>query len=315
MVAALALLLTGCTSAVSGPSPATPVSTAPPPPAPLTAQQALGDLTTVDYCSLLDLTKIADGGAVAAGPATPSLGYCSADAVLGKHDIEILVGDLAGKEADSDRIPDVARTLGAGLQVQMVVDSDPDSCVRYLTFADGTHLVARVDNATEVRSDADQPGSLCGVDDGVLDGLISGVQAKKVGHLSFPPGSLGAADPCAVVEGPEVTQFLGDAVHSVAMPGRHRCLWQSDDEHTSADVRFEYGVLPGASNAKIAGHTARISKPADPSCEIVTDLGPSPASGQHEIAELYVFLSRGDKDPCTAATSITNADWPKLPKR
>ncbi|TVT25033.1 hypothetical protein LWP59_25330 [Amycolatopsis acidiphila] len=136
----------------------------------MTAEQALGELTNLDYCSLLDLDKAAKAGADGIGPRIEALGYCGAHATLDGHGVDLIVGSLAGASADPGRVTDPAKTLDQGLRVENTGAASDYSCIRYLTFADGTHLMADTDFAPQITATANQLARLCAVDTAVLDG-------------------------------------------------------------------------------------------------------------------------------------------------
>ncbi|GAB2990979.1 hypothetical protein LWP59_06780 [Amycolatopsis acidiphila] len=146
-VAAMALLLTGCTSVVTGAASVDQgeLRQYQDDHAPLTAQRALGDLTTVDYCSLLDLNGARQADATGVGSTTTSPNYCFAEGNFGGTRVEFGLGYLEVAGTDSGRITDLAKTLPRGLVAQRSTSGDPDSCVRYLRFADEFSLQVYVD--------------------------------------------------------------------------------------------------------------------------------------------------------------------------
>ncbi|SFJ90973.1 hypothetical protein SAMN05421835_110168 [Amycolatopsis sacchari] len=307
-----AVLLAACASTVAGPAPAP--STPPPPPPALTAEQAFGDLTTIDYCSLLDLDAAGAAGAKNVKSVLPAPDQCSALTTVDGKEALLTVGGLGGKTADPDRTADVtAKTLGDGLKIESTGYGSPDECRRYLTFADGTHLAASValtgdDNTVDQRED------LCKVEDAVLDGLVADVTARKAGHLTFPAGGIGTIDACTVV--PDVLAIappaLADGMKPVPALTRHHCTWLDLTDYSQIEFSLDYGNLPGRSDVRIANRPT-VTMPGDTGCALATDLGPSPVRGFHQFAQLFVRPSDNATDACTVAKTIAAATWPKLP--
>src|SRR5215470_7843938 len=107
---AAALMLTGCTTEIPGRVIADPAAVQETH-TPLTAQVALGDVTTIDYCSLLDVGSAQAAGVTNPAPVTSSFNYCYADAKLGTQSVEFGLGYLEqGTEQDSS-VPDPTRPL------------------------------------------------------------------------------------------------------------------------------------------------------------------------------------------------------------
>jgi hypothetical protein len=316
LVTLLVVVLTACASTVAGPTAPTHSTATPPTPTPpvLTAEQALGDLTTIDYCSLLDLGKASDAGATHLDPVISAPDECAALATLDGQRILISVGYLASKTADPDRTADVtAKALDHGLKIQGTNYGSADACRRYLTFADGTHLATDVTFAADISGTVDQRADLCKIEAAVLDGLIADVTAKKASHLTFPAGTIGTVDACSVL--PDIRATLpgplAEGLQPVPAPTHHHCTWLDSVDYTEIEFSFDYGNLPSSPNLRIAG-LATLSSPGEWSCTITTDLGTSPVRRVDQLAELYVRAPDAATDACGAAKTIATAAWPKL---
>ncbi|TNC25096.1 hypothetical protein [Amycolatopsis alkalitolerans] len=312
LVALLAVLLTACTATVSPTLPQQTAPAPPPAPAPLTAEQALGNLTNIDYCSLLDLDAARKAGATELGSRIESLGYCGAHAMLDGHGIDLIVGSLASGSADPGRVRDPAKILDQGLRVERPGKTWDYSCIRYLTFADGTHLMAATDFSPQITGTPDQLARLCVVDSAVLDGLISAVQHNKATHVTYPAGSFGALDPCTILQNPRPLLPLSGAFESVPVPAHHRCTWLDRTNGSQIELLLEYGVLPGNINTMIGGRPSLSVQTDASSCVIRTDLGPAPIAGEHELATLTTYLPT-NPDGCSTATTLATDAWPRLP--
>jgi hypothetical protein len=309
---AVAFLLTGCTSVVAG---AASVDRAElqqyqQDHGPLSAAGALGDLTTVDYCGLLDLARVGQAGAVDIGPATPSWNYCRAGAKIGGRKVTILVGFLVSVSGDA-RFPDPARKLDRGLVAEERFGSTEGRCARYLTFADGASLEADVTDEAAETSDLSMDAPMCAVAGAVLDGMVADVLARTVRHFTFAPGSLGTVDACSLVSDAAVAAQLGGPVDREPIPTKHRCVWNAGANW--ADIEFEVGAAPVTTTDTIGGHRSLVAAKT-PGCGATTTVAPSSsAPGSSEIAVVLVYTPGHDKDPCAIATALAGMAWPKLP--
>jgi hypothetical protein len=316
-LAAAALLLTGCTSVVTG---AASVDQAElkqyqEDHAPLTAQRALGDVTTVDYCSLLDLNRARQAGATGVGWTSTSFNYCFVTANVGSASAEIGVGYLEGAIQDSTRIPDPTKDLTRGLVAQRNVDGDSSTCARYLRFADGLDLEIYVDDVSG--STTSDSTSLCAVEDAVFDGLVDTIMADKTAHLTFPPGTLGTVDACSLASDAQIAEQLGEsAPKTPSIPTKHRCRWQSATSKDALTIFFDAGKPPTSATETLAGRQASIEGGDGLRyCLATTAIAPFPgaSNGDYQLAQVYVFNRGGVKDACATVRAVANVVWPKLP--
>jgi hypothetical protein len=315
-VAAVALLLTGCTTVVTGGASPRPAELRQyqEDHAPLTSQRALGDVTTLDYCSLLDLKGVEQAGATGVGPASPSFNYCRADASYLGEKLEVGVGYLDSQVNDGSRYPDPSKQLKRGLTAQRDISNDYQSCARHLKLADGVSLQAYVDDLSD-QPRTDGARYLCDIDGAVFDGLVAAITNKKVAHLTFPPGSLGTVDACTLVPDAQVSAQLGTTTQRTpVIPTKHRCRWQDRSSGDSLGILFEVDRPLGPATESLGGHQATISGFGQ-NCLASTTVGPYPGAkdGEYQLAEVYVALRHTAKDPCGMVRTIATAAWPHLP--
>ncbi|WP_186382903.1 hypothetical protein, partial [Amycolatopsis rhizosphaerae] len=276
--------------------------------------QALGDLTTIDYCSLIDLGKASGAGATHIGPVVSSPNDCVAFMTVSGRDTAIDVGGLASKKADPDRAPDVtADKLDQGLQVQITEYGSDEACERYLTFANGTHLTVNVEFTDDHPGTVDQREALCTVEKAVFAALVTDITARKATHLTFPANSLGTVDPCPLLPDPHVLpDGLAKDLEIIPVPSHHHCTWLDLVHKTDVEFSFDYSRLPNGTKTTIAGLPS-VTEPGTLSCTITTDVGASPIPRLRQLASLYVRVPDRGSDACAVATTLATAAWPKLP--
>jgi hypothetical protein len=282
--------------------------------APLTSQRAFGDVSTLDYCSLLDLDGVEQAGATGVGPASPSFNYCRADASYQGEKLEVGVGYLDSQVKDGSRYPDPGKQLKRGLTAQRDISSDYQSCVEHLTLADGVSLETYVDDLSD-QPRTDGARDLCDINGAVFDGLVTAVTNKKAAHLTFAPGSLGTVDACALVPDDQAAALLGTTTQRTpVIPTKHRCRWQDRSSGDSLGILFEVDRPLGAATESLGGHQATISGFGQ-NCLVSTGIAPYPGAknGEYELAEVYVVLRHSAKDACGMARTIATAAWPHLP--
>lgn len=317
---AAVVVLAGCSSTATQTAAPPSQPAGPKPPPALTAQQALGDLTTIDYCSLLDTATATASAKLTLGTPVSAPDECYLGGKLDGQTVDIEIGHLDSRDADPDRENDpLARDLDRGLKIQ-TNNAGTTECEHYLTFADGTHLSADVRYDGKAPGDAteDQHTTLCTVDNALLDTLINRVTTGQVAHLTYPAGSVGAADACQIlgdVRAAAANPFA-DKLKLVPAPTGHHCSWYNGVDDSRIDLLFGYGVFKDKPNTTIASR-ATISYPDDLSCDLATELGASPVRGAAQEAQVSVRVpedgSYHGPDACTVAKSVAASVWPRLP--
>ncbi|GAA4886428.1 hypothetical protein [Saccharopolyspora cebuensis] len=285
---------------------------------PAGAAEMLGDLRTVDPCTLTDPAALAHVGA-ARPAATVSLDYCLLHVELPDGSLaQLSVGELERVPPGPPSGP--VRQLGT-LRVRHDAPI-PGHCARPLLFGDGIAMNVSADLLS-----GDPGAGLCGVAQAGAEIAAEVVQRGEVGHHRFPADSLALIDPCAVLDTAVVAQMPGLAdAEPVSAPARHQCRW---GELAADAPRIQYShtagapptVLHGAAvEEMIAGRRTVLSvvggDPSVPLCSAETAHRPfgDPASGQVEVAMLVVAVpGETGIDACEYARGLAAATWPRLP--
>lgn len=314
-VCAAVLVLAGCTVTVEGkPVPnLAAVRQAEEERTPLTASVAFGDLTTIDYCSLLDLQALQDAGV--SDPDEPSSSYddCGVDGQFQGQGVRVELGYLEAEPQDG-LTPDPTKKLPRGLVAKRAPDTD-GGCRYYLSFPDGFDL--GVYSYYTDTGQADQ--NLCDIDFALFDGVVTVATRKQVKHLSFAPGSLGTIDACALIPDSLVDDQTGVPLPRSFSPSKHHCWWIArDGSLTTALLFYTYSLPPATfpATAETIGNHSSVVIPVSPSyCVIDTAVGPPPVAsdGEVSIAEIYVIDNAGGKDTCGIARALANQAWSRLP--
>lgn len=260
-----ALVLTACTSTREGP---------------LTASDALGDLKTIDYCSVisksgdstLERCRIVDGvKLMAVGPLES-----------GENK------DLYPVEYDGSALPD-------GMRIQGSTFNSKQSCTRLLTFSDDIRLSFVVTG--ESNADAN-----CAKAMEVVENALGVINDDKVAHRQFPDNSFGRLDPCTLLATPEVKAAIGTTSEPKPRATGHTCLL--GDVALSFDVKQSILGEPET----IAGRATTVNK-IGLFCTIHIDT-------ESESADIKAVSTNGEADDstCDKARQVAELVLPTLPK-
>lgn len=310
--ALLVVLVAGCSVHRTGPSMAAASTRSFPDPDRIQAEDALGDLTTWNPCSVVDLaalpkpwTSIMDSPAAFEACA---ISVTTDDGVVA----EIQVGYLSEADVDEDK----ADAREGGINV-VPADDSANACARDIVFADGIGLEVRT--WTENQDDA---GAMCDISDEVVEHVIDAVMAGRSESLRFPDKSLGEIDPCDLVTA-DVTALvpgLSAGVRPERQVSGHSCWWVTTED-AMLNIEFSIGHLPvGDSGSTVHDRYTTVTGYADDSSSLCV------VDGQHvpfaykskprlmERVGIYVYLGPGQIEAaCTAASAMADALWPKLP--
>lgn len=295
----------------------------PEPPAELTAKAALGDLTTVDACSLIEPDVFAAFGTTTF-VAPESMDYCHLQiAVAGGVKLDLTIGDLdTGENATATTKP--LETLDRGLTLQQD-DGAEFSCTQYLIFADGIRL--RVDVYVY---EGNNTTSLCPVVRAGSDKVVDVVTGGKVKHHDYPSRSLSALTSCDLVADSVVEALPGlSMAKKTEYPGKHMCSWASPSGGVgSARVRLlmtlgvPVSTPPSGSTTETIGGRQTLVEPTPEAgdlsfCLLSTDHVPYETSIQSDVIEQALVTVRGGKgeveQACATARAVAAEAWPKLP--
>lgn len=203
------LLLAACTSVVGG----TPASNG------LTSAAALGDLRTIDYCTLLD---------TAGGEVLSSFEQCTVNAGP-----LWVVGALEGDDP-YERIPyDYPGDLPEGVRIhQQEPENEYATCTRWVGFVDAVWLKAAVTDDRYPAPSTEE--ERCTAADELVAGALAAITDKRVGHLSYGLDSFGGLDACTFLTGQDVEAVLEPGEDFIASPAGHSCY--------RGGVSLEFGV-------------------------------------------------------------------------
>lgn len=320
-------VVAGCAKKVSGtaladPGAAAPTSNAPEAPATHgSAKELLGDFTTVDPCSLVDLQVFRSFGTPSLGD-PGSLDECLVEIKTGaKQPLSVYIGTLDGKAAYPELSGKPSRDVADGLKVADY-DTSNSFCNQLVVFSDDVTLSV---NAYPYEGDESK---LCDIVEAGTGAAVDAITSGKVKHRDFPANSLGKLDPCAVTPSTVAESVPGlGSLKPKSYPGKHNCLWASSDSVNGARLR----VMFTATKPPVAGGTATESTISGRKT-ITTpgvDSGPTKycfveaphipfqqdgVSGLYEEAYVSVRLPKEKADQaCKAATAVADAVWPHLP--
>ncbi len=286
-----ALLSAGCATTQAASDPAEGSG-----PTPLTASAALGDFGTIDYCSMLDVPKVAAGAVT-----VPTFESCQAD--LGWR--TILVGPLAFDSDPNIKPYDYAGPVPDGVSVQQSMFNDHTACTRTIIFADGNRLDVSVTDS----GPADQPGR-CETADATVGSVLAAVTAGKVGRLTFPERSWGRVAPCALLDSHDLDDPAGPGSQPTIGLAGHSCI--------RGKVGFKLTVDTAGTNGPVetlGGRAAQV-RLAGAFC-LVDSTQPAPGlPGRRELAEISVVETAGTAGDGTCALARTAATsiYSRLPK-
>ncbi|RRO12614.1 hypothetical protein EIL87_23175 [Saccharopolyspora rhizosphaerae] len=303
-------LLAGCTAQTSTPtSRSEPVDTS--------AKAMLGDLRTLDPCTLTDPAALQHHGSVSQA-GTVSLDYCLLhvrpdDRTL----VQVAVGELVGPEDSNPGDPVVQH---GSLRISHSAPA-PGHCTRRVQFGDGVSM--------QVSADLLEGGhttGLCGIAETGAKVAADAVQQGRAGHRDHPPHSLALHDPCAVLDTEVVNQVPGleEARPRPSVAG-HQCSW-GEPSADSPRVQLQHTagepprLLHGAAvEEEVAGRRTVLSvvggDPQVPLCSAETSHIPyGTVAGQVEVAQLVVALpGMTGTDACDYARGLARLAWPSLP--
>lgn len=195
---ACGLVLAACTSTVGGT----------PEPAGLAATEVLGDLRTVDYCTMLDRD----------GPGEPvsSFERCTVEVDGLRRD----VGPLREAEAFGTVPYDYPGEVPDGVRILVPEpENEYATCTRLVAFTDAVWLTVAVSEDAYPAEHTEE--ERCAAADDLLAGALAALDGERVGHLSYGRDSFGRLDACAVL----TRVGVGAGEEPWAWPGGHNCYF------------------------------------------------------------------------------------------
>jgi hypothetical protein len=331
---AAVLGVAGCSSAVTGQAIAAPgVSTAqgstPPTTGgqPIEGQAAFGDASTVDPCSIVDVSSV-HGVTSASRESADALDDCPVS-VTQNDGVRayVTVGPLETTDDMTGAPLTTVTSLADGMVVQVGKPDSSDYCDAYVIFFDDYDL-----HVSASPSGSDSHANVCASAVAMAENAGDRIGAGAIRHRGYASGSVGPVDPCGLISVSKLAAAGVSGTTTFAYPEGHECYWASTSDLSlpTAQLDFVVGQEPDVVDPStdtpttVAGRPSIVSLFAQPDsdsiCWINTGLNPytdtdtSAAAGLVEIAEIGVDTVKGSRtNPCTAAKALAATIWPKLP--
>ncbi|MEV6912496.1 hypothetical protein [Amycolatopsis sp. NPDC051071] len=279
----------------------------------LTAAEALGEYSSLDYCSLVDQRKVIGGGN-AVKPPLASFEFCHLEFVEGANRYTVTTGPIASGQDPNNQPYDYAGNLPEGISVQQSTFNAETACTRLLTFADGIRLSIVV--TSDNQDPADQ-ANRCRIADATVGSAAGVITARTIGRLTLDQRSWGRVAPCALLDQHELDAAAGpETIPAPALSG-HSCIRGK----VSVALAVGADTTPGATEA-LGGRQVQVAT-SGAFCQVTTH---RPMPGTPDRVE-QVTLSvvgvdgaggtggadgAGDAG-CAAAREVAVAVFPKLP--
>jgi uncharacterized protein DUF3558 len=247
---------------------------------PLTAADALGDLKSIDYCSVIDQSG------------ESAFEHCR----IANGDKLTVVGPVeSGENKDLYPVEYHGSALPGGVRVQGSTFDAKQSCTRMLTFSDDLRLTF------VVAGEAD-PDANCVKAMEVVEEALDVINGGKVARRSFADKSFGRLDPCELLSTPEVEAVLGSGRNKKPSATGHNCL------HGDVGLSFDVKQPANGNPETIAGYPVSVEK-ISLFCTVRVDAGA-------ESADIKAISTKGPADDktCDKARKIAELVVPALPK-
>lgn len=316
----LASLLTGCVSVVRGEPNMSPevAKIRERANGRLDVRDALGDLRTVDYCSLVEEFEIPEGmGAFGRRP-DPHVRYCWFSVLNGVPRMGVSVGylDVYGHRRPPGPMREGSLRVAPG-------EESASTCERFVVFPDGLSLTVRTrwDGQTGLTV-AERKKALCQIGDTAADDMVTSlVEGRARAVPDLDEKSLLPRDVCTVVPWHVLRKAGVSVVVARRYPDGHDCSWYDEDDQfaggvfldtsdTSVDHYFARGE-----EVTVAGRPSVLQHPDGykPSCTITTAYADYPDDKQ-QWEEITVQVAGAGREACRTAKRVAAKVWPMLPE-
>lgn len=309
VVGLIAVLLAGCTSVVHGK--AVPSKQLARENAPLTAEEALGDMATINWCTLLATASFPEGWH--AGGKWPGLEYCDFWVNHGKSEIAVRVGhpvDQRRREVAWEATP--GKQLPRQLVMERPVRERGGGCARALAFPD--HISLSVMASEEAGNP--QAKEICRAAEMTVEFVADALVDGYAGHFDeYDDASLAGRIVCRLVP----DKLIATARDTPEQPGRssvsgHECTWPGDGSGPAVILAVDTIHRPDREEVqRVAGRPTRVG-PADDGCIVSTDYADFPAYINTDEAISVVVIGAPNPEACSMARKIAKGVWPKLPR-
>ncbi|MBC6450861.1 DUF3558 family protein [Actinokineospora xionganensis] len=281
------------------------------------ADGGLGDLTTVDFCSLLDGKAIKDlvrHQNVEFG----SLDYCVLFAEADGEDIQVSV-ELVNPPPNVHNL-DLERRAWLPDPLRVGPHDDVEGgCETGIFFKDGKAVLSfaartQPDDKGEPAIDQDD---LCEIADALRQAAATVIVEGRVKHTEYAANSLGRVDPCTLLTVQQIDKAVPTSFgQGAGSPARHRCTWGTDEELELAAEISDWPLDEEFYTPEtIAGRPSFVYTSKDDRfayCEVLT-ANIEDAPNTRETMSVYFSDEIGQPDPCVAARTLAALVWPQLP--
>ncbi|HET6290648.1 MAG TPA: hypothetical protein VFG15_28375 [Amycolatopsis sp.] len=271
----------------------------------LTASAALGEYSSLDYCSLVDQRKVIGGGNAVKPPLT-SFEFCRLEFVEGANRYTVTAGPITSGQDPNNQPYEYGGPLPEGVSVQQSTFNEATACTRLLTFADGIRLSIAV--TSDDTAPADQTAR-CRIADATVGSAAGVISARQVGRLNLDQRSWGRVAPCAPLDQHELDAAAGAETKPAPALSGHSCI--------RGKVSFSLSVgadtTPGATEA-LGGRQVQVTT-SGAFCQVTTHRPIPGTPDRVEQATLSVVGVDGVSEDatCAAAREVAVAVFPKLP--
>ncbi|WET80616.1 hypothetical protein P3102_05035 [Amycolatopsis sp. QT-25] len=271
----------------------------------LTASAALGEYSSLDYCSLVDQRKVLGGGNAVKPPLT-SFEFCRLEFVEGANRYTVTTGPITSGQDPNNQPYEYDGPLPEGVSVQQSTFNEATACTRLLTFADGIRLSIAV--TSDDTAPADQTAR-CRIADATVGSAAGVISAGQVGRLNLDQRSWGRVAPCAPLDQHELDAAAGAETKPAPALSGHSCI--------RGKVSFSLSVgadtTPGATEA-LGGRQVQVTT-SGAFCQVTTHRPIPGTPDRVEQATLSVVGVDGapENATCAAAREVAVAVFPKLP--
>lgn len=299
------------------------------------SENLLGDLTTIDPCSLTSPEVFARFGSAEFGE-PEGFGSCRILVTVAgdepgdePEEISVFVGELIRPSELTWELEPAREEVADSVHLTELRDLG-GSCAQELVFADeDLALTVQTRQDTTVRA---MP--TCDLAEAGMARVVEVILDGKVKHRTPPPNSLTGVDACDLLDEDLVTGLPGYAdARRLTPPGRHECRWRAE---VSLALRFLVGPppRPGTDGVGERGSTVIAGRPTTTQvvgatatsggfCQVWTQHISYGASEVVEIVRVDVELPVGTLDEvaegewlsvgCEGALAIAEHAWAKLP--
>jgi hypothetical protein len=313
LLAVLTIVAAGCSVRVGGvPTAATPATKGFPNPDRVQAEDALGDLTMWNPCSVVDPDALPESW-IASVEIPVAFEYCGMTVTT--DDGTRAFVDVGYLYRSTDDLEEYEKREGGLVVVPQ--EGDSDECTRDIVFTDGIALAVR-----SLPRGSASGEKMCPISDEVVEHVIDAVLDGKAESLSLPADSLGRIDPCALATDDVTAAVAGITGESTPerRVSRHGCWW--DSTAGTLNIQFEIGDRPSGDEGRTShGRYTTVTRYDDDETTSLCGVDGEHVkftygkkSGLMEVVSVNVYLKPGQVEAaCVSASAVADKLWPKLP--